>query len=123
MSQAVSQTGVELTSTVYCDESGTFRAEYDRDTTAASMAVVTTVSQFLGVAPTDMAPLQHTVDTGALDSLSLEQPAGGTVLTTFVYECCEVSVSTEGAVTVSPLDGDDTDHNVQGQDPDGSVSR
>lgn len=122
MSQAVSQTGVELTSAVYCEDSETYRTEYDRETTSASMAVVTTVSNALGATPTDLAPLQHSVDTGALDALTRDRPGGGSVLTTFAYARCEVTVSTEGVVVVSPLDGDGTDSEAQGQDSDGTLS-
>lgn len=123
MSQATSQTGINLTSTVYCEESGTYRAEYDRNATTASMAVVTTVSQALGAAPTDMAPLQHSVDTEALDSLTRTRPDSGSVVTTFAYEGCEVTVSTDGAVVVAPLDGDDTNPEFQAEDSNGSANR
>lgn len=120
---AVSQTGVDLTSAVYCDDTDTYRTQYDQATTTASMAVVTTVSQVLGTAPTDMAPLQHSVDTGALDALTRGRTGCGTARTTFAFEGCEVTVSSEGVVTVAPQAGDGTDPAVQGEDPDGPESR
>lgn len=97
------QTGVELESFERHDGSGTYQAGYDPETTSACMAVVATVAEAAGVEPTEMEPLQETVEADALDELV--RPAGithGTVEVSFVFEGSAVTVASDGVVTVAP---------------------
>lgn len=98
-------TGVTLESLEFHRGSGTYRARYDEETTAASIAAVTEV---LDADPVDLTPLYDTVDTDELVD-------GGTapddrVHTSFPFEDHEIGVSSDGVVAVTPLspadDGD-----------------
>ena len=97
----------ELESLEFDRESNTYRARYDRDATAASMAVIAAVSNVLGVDPVELDPLHYTVDTGALDELVRRRDApNGSVDVSFTVEGYEITVHGNGVVTLSPPDSD-----------------
>ncbi|ELY65692.1 HalOD1 output domain-containing protein [Natrinema versiforme] len=93
----------ELESLEFDRESGTYRAQYDRDATAASMAVVAAVSDVLGVDPIELDPLYNTVDTDALNELVQRRDTShGSVDVSFTLEGYEITVFSNEVVTVSP---------------------
>lgn len=104
-------TGVTLESLEFHRGSGTYRARYDEETTAASMAVVTAVTEVLDADPVDLTPLFDSVDTDALDELvDGETATDGSVHTSFPFEDHEIGVSSDGVVAVTPLSpADDRD--------------
>ncbi|WP_226482050.1 HalOD1 output domain-containing protein [Natrinema amylolyticum] len=97
----------ELESLEFDRESGTYRAQYDRDATAASMAVIAAVSNVLSVDPVELDPLHYTVDTDALDELVRRRDTPhGSVDVSFTIEGCEITVSSNEVVTLSPPDSE-----------------
>ncbi len=110
------QAGVELESFERHDSSGVYRAGYDPETTPACMAVVATVAEATGVEPTEMEPLQETVEADALDELV--RPEGithGPVEVSFVFEGSAVTVASGGVVTVAPLGESHTAVRTEGE--------
>lgn len=97
----------ELESLEFDRESGTYRARYDQDATAASMAVIAAMANVLDVDPVELDPLHYTVDTGALDELVRHRDASnGSVDVSFTVEGHEVTVFGNGIVTLSPSEPD-----------------
>ncbi|WP_226039731.1 HalOD1 output domain-containing protein [Natrinema sp. DC36] len=77
----------ELETLEFDRESGTYRARYDQDATAASIAVVAAVSNGLDTDPLELDPLHDTIDTDSLTDLVRHrgppnEPVGKTVGTT-----------------------------------------
>jgi hypothetical protein len=66
-----------------------------------SVAVVEAVAATIGRDPTEMTPLQRTVDVDALDSL-LDGGDGSPVSVSFEYQGLPVTVDGDGGVTVWP---------------------
>jgi hypothetical protein len=66
---AVTQTGIEFESETYQPDTGTHRFAYDPDSTSATLAVVTALSEVCDVGPLTLDPLQESVDAEALDTL------------------------------------------------------
>lgn len=92
-----------LKSLSYCRETETYRAEYDRAEAPASMAVVAAVEDVLDADPMDLDQLYHSVDTDALDELmGRPEESAGTVQVSFSYQGCDVTVSSDGVLRLSP---------------------
>ncbi|MFP9190658.1 HalOD1 output domain-containing protein [Natronosalvus vescus] len=92
----------------YQQDSKTYRAQYDQDTTTASMAVVATVTNALGVDPLELNPLHDIIDTDAVNELLRDRNLpNGFVHLSFRFAGCDISVSGDGVVTATPseLDG------------------
>lgn len=76
----------------------------DSSTWSASptVAVVDAVSEAIGREPTDVSPLQHSVDAEALDALLDGDGRGTDVHVEFLYEGTRVTVDSAGNVDVLP---------------------
>lgn len=109
----LSQTGIELQSLAFDRDSATYRAEYDPTVTAASMAVVASLSEVMDVDPTELDPLEAFVDSEALDGLVGPAPDGGVSVGFPVAEYA-VTVYSGGTVAIAPLAGDGPDDPVEG---------
>jgi|AntRauTorcE11898_2_1112593.scaffolds.fasta_scaffold20085_3 hypothetical protein len=102
--------GYELGSGNYHRESRTHRFEYDQEETPASMAVVTALSEVMGVDPIELDPLERTVSVDALDALAYARKTDiGDVEVTLSLEDYTVTVHSYGVVAVSPVESDDTE--------------
>lgn len=109
------KTTLGLESFEYHPESSTYRAQLDREATTASVGIVSAIANVLREDPIELPPLQQIVDTDALDVLAeLRETAKGAVETSFSYEEHTITVTSDGRVTISPLqhygfaDGSDT---------------
>lgn len=97
----------ELESLEFDRESGAYRARYDQNATAASMAVIAAVSNVLDTDPLELDPLHDTIDTGALDDLfRCRGPPNEPVDVSFTVEEHEITVFSDGEVTLSPLNSE-----------------
>lgn len=95
-----------LESFTFDDESGTFRAAFDSQTTAASAAVIDALSEVLGTGPTAIEPLYETVETDALDAIVHHRSATDTVQVSFVLEGRHVAVSSDGMIKIEAQSAD-----------------
>lgn len=98
-------TGVTLDMWYFCQDSGTYSAEYDSETTTPTMAVITALTEILDVHPTSLPPLQYSIDTEAMDDFfcshdDTESPAQ----LSFSFVSHEVTVASNGKLTVTPED-------------------
>lgn len=86
------------------------RAEYDWSEVAPSTAVVETVAVVADEPPTELRPLQETVDSDALDTLvasdGIDSPDGD-VSVSFTLAGQDVLVESDGTVAVWPETADD----------------
>lgn len=106
--------GFEFDSETYERSSGTHRFEYDPDNTPPCMAVVSALASVRDVSPISMTPLAETVDTDALDSLVRGfDLADGVVEASWTQTGFAVTVSSVGAVTVSPAEDEGAKPSVQ----------
>lgn len=95
------QTGIDLGPGRFDEATATRRFEYDEDEIPATMAAVAAVSEVSGQDPTDMVPIQQSVDSDALDLLTGGRSAGtGDVRVTWEQEDYTVSVYSQGVVEV-----------------------
>lgn len=79
--------------------------DFQEDSSVAS-SVVTAVSKADGVDPSDLPPLQETVDGDALDALFARSSTGTDgPRVAFHYAGHRVTVESDGAITVSPEPG------------------
>ena len=100
---------VELEPGEYHRESETYRAQYDQETTSASMAVVASLSDVMNVDPFELDPLAASVDTDALDELlRVRGTTNGTVHISFAFEGYAITVSSDGVVEIVPPGHDRT---------------
>lgn len=97
--------GVGLESLEYRRETGTYRAEYDRDAMDPSLAVVAALTDVLEVSPIDIEPLYEAVDTDALDAL-VESGTNADAAVSFEVADHAITVRGDGTVTVDPPRGD-----------------
>lgn len=65
-----------------------------------AVTLVNCVAEVRGIDPIDLDPIQHTIDTDALDSLLAGNFRGSC---TFTYAGCEVEVSGDGTIRVREL--------------------
>lgn len=96
-------TGVTLEMWYFCQESETYSAEYDSETTTPSMAVITALTEILDVSPMSLPPLHYSIDTEAMDDFfcshdDTESPAQ----ISFSFVGHEVTVASNGKLTVTP---------------------
>lgn len=99
---APTRAGFDIDSTTTRQSSATHRFEYDPVGTPPSMAIVSALSAVDDVAPTALEPIAETVDTDALDALVRESdPEGGAIEVSWTQAGYDVTVSSEGVVTVS----------------------
>lgn len=111
------RTGFELTPSGHHRDSETYRFEFDPDTTPASLAVVSGVTEVLDVEPTELEPLNDSVDTDALDSLvDRRNTANGDVHVTFPLGGRSVTVHSYGVVAIE-LSGDERPSDGRGDAP------
>lgn len=80
-------------------ESEVFRTTFDRQTESVGMAVVSTVAAVSNTDPKEMEPLHHVIDTDALDAVFHPGSHGRA---TFSYSGYEVTVRSDGEITVAP---------------------
>jgi hypothetical protein len=107
---AATQTGFELVSMTFQQDTGVSRFEYDQETTPPSMAVVVALSEAMAVDPSELEPLHTTVDTDALDTLArVRDTTNGDVNITFSHEGRRITVHSYGVVVVAPLGHEQTD--------------
>ncbi|PGF16085.1 hypothetical protein CP556_08120 [Natrinema sp. CBA1119] len=98
---------VELESLEFDRESDTYRARYDQDATATSMAVVAAVSNVLDTDPLELDPLHNTIDTDALDDLvRCRDSSNEPVSVSFTVEGHEITALSNGEITLSPLNSE-----------------
>ena len=102
--------GVGITDTVSSVESdtdeGVYRAQYDSTRDSTSLAVVAAVATANYRNPIDLAPLEFSIDTDALDIL-FKGPTTigeGCTKTSFCYEGFEVTVFGDGFIEADPID-------------------
>ncbi|MGQ4554858.1 HalOD1 output domain-containing protein [Halobellus sp. GM3] len=88
----------------------TYQFQYDQTTTPPSMAVVTALSEVMGVDPISLDPLQETIDPDALNALaSGGDSAERVVHTTWTQEGYTVTIHNHGVITVESEDEDRTE--------------
>lgn len=96
------QSGVELDFLNYHRRSKTYRAGYDQEATAASMAVVAALSEVMDSDPTELEPLHRSIDTEALDEIvRVRGTQNGDNSVSFRVEGYEITVYSYGVVAVS----------------------
>lgn len=78
----------------YCSESDTYRARYDGSSVRTSTAVIEAIARLTGEEPTQMPPVQTTVDLDALDTLTRSETSDG-VLISFVYEGYDITIRSD----------------------------
>ena len=106
--------GFELDSETYDRSSETHRFEYDPASTPPCMAVVSALASVLEVSPVSMEPIAETVNTDALDRLVRGfDLADGVVEASWTQAGFAVTVSSAGAVTVSPPEDEGAKPTVQ----------
>jgi hypothetical protein len=94
----------DAVSVSYDADAGTYRARFDDDAIAPSMAVVETVASVRGTAPMELDPLIETIEPMAVDRLA-HGPDGRSL--EFRYLDHTVTVHARGVVEVRPAsDGD-----------------
>lgn len=73
---------------------------------AVALAIVETVASITGQDTTELSPLSHTIDTDALNTLfrSTDATDRRPGCVKFPYENCQVEVSADGQVSVTPAD-------------------
>lgn len=102
---SATNTGVELKTLNFCEDSESYSAEYDAETTSPSMAVITALTRIFDVAPTDLNPLHYSIDTEALNEFVSSQDATGSpVQISFTFEGYKITVTSSCELTVEPLD-------------------
>lgn len=84
----------------------TLPASANHCTEPVSTKVVADVADSKGVDPTELPPLYYAIDSDALDQLFEPQPGNGSVQVQFTFAGCDVTVSSDGRVTVTPTDPD-----------------
>lgn len=83
----------------------TLSASASPSTEPVSTKVVTRVADAKGVDPTELSPLYYAIDPDALDQI-FEPLQSGTVQVQFTFAGCDVTVSSDRQVTVTPIDSD-----------------
>ena len=107
---ASTRAGFELISVTNPQDSEAYRFEYAQETTPASMAVVAALSEAIDVDPSDLEPLNESVDTDALDALVRVRGAmNGDVHVTFTHEERVITVYSYGVIAVTPTEHERTD--------------
>lgn len=97
---ASKHSGITLDSLDFCEESGTYTAKYDPESTSPSMAVVGAVADALDTDALELDPLFETVDTDALDGL-LGETGSDQVHLSFTFADCEITMSGDGRIRIS----------------------
>lgn len=101
----MTRTGISLDQGRFDEATATHRFKYDEDETPASMAAVAALAEVSGEDPTDLAPIQESVDSDALDLLAGGRSTDtGDVHVTWEQEDYTVTVLSDGVVAVG-LDG------------------
>lgn len=100
----MTRTGISLDQGRFDEATATHRFKYDEDETPASMAAVAALAEVSGEDPTDLAPIQKSVDSDALDLLAGGQSTDGAVHVTWEQDDYTVTVHSDGVVAVG-LDG------------------
>ncbi|ELY48305.1 hypothetical protein C495_02495 [Natronorubrum sulfidifaciens JCM 14089] len=87
----------------YSRELEAYRAQYDQDSTSASIAVVAAMADILGADPLELDRLYDAVDTDALDKLGQVQGTpNGAVDISFTFEGYAITLSSDGVMAISP---------------------
>lgn len=95
--------GIELESLQFCHESGTYRADYDNESTSPVMAIVAAVGDVLNTDPVELAPLSETIDGDALERvLQMRETTDDPVQLSFSYADCDITVSSAGDIRIAP---------------------
>lgn len=103
-----SKTGVELQDFEFDAGSGQYRTSYTPDTTPPSMIVIALLVEILDSCPIEMAQLQNTVDTDALDALFVAaNRLAAAMAVSFTYEGYAVTVRRDEVVAESAHTGDE----------------
>lgn len=106
-SMTASLASAELESLEYHQDSATYRAEYDPNSTSTSMAVVASLSEVAGVDPIELDPLGASVDIDALNGLvDVRGRKNGDCSVAFTVEGYEITVYSYGLVTIAPSEHD-----------------
>lgn len=110
------KTGVELESLEYQRGSETYRAEYDRDTTTGSEAVVASLLEVMDRDPIELDPLYASINTDALDELvRVQDTTASDVSITFTIDKYAITVYSYGTVAIAPPERDRTDDPNEGE--------
>lgn len=93
------------------EETGTYRAQFDRYTRTASEAILTGVTEATGKGPLELPPLYSAIDSTALDRLeeTVQNNPEQRMTITFEYASCQVKVNGHGTVLVDPEPEEETD--------------
>lgn len=97
-----SPAGFVMDSETYRQDSETYRFEYDASSTPTCMAVVTALAKVSDRDPTELEPLQASIDADALDALVTGQDGtGNEVHVTLTHAGYSVTVHSDGVVELS----------------------
>ena len=95
--------GVGVEAVEYQQETGIVRTQFDQEKTPASMAVIATLADVMGVDPVELESLHSTVDPETLDELfRVRSGMNGDIHSTFTHEDHAITVYSYGLVTVTP---------------------
>ena len=91
------------------DQAGSAEETSLDSTTLPSEAVVFALADEKDVEPEQLTPLFESIDTDALDALLADEHKRemSHIVVSFVAQGCEVTIRTEGQLTVDRLDADD----------------
>lgn len=94
--------GVGVDAVEYHQESATVRTQFDQEKTPASMAVIVTLADVMGVDPVELDSLHSTVDPDALDALvRVRHGMEGDIHVSFTHQGHAITVFSYGVVTIS----------------------
>jgi len=104
--------GVGVEAVEYSQESGTVRTQFDQEKTPASMAVIATLAEVMDTDPVELRPLQSAVDPEAVDALvQVRSETTGDTHVTFTHEGHQISVHSDGVLTITPSEHELTAEN------------
>lgn len=104
-----SDNGVE-----YDPEKGVYRASYEESADSPSIALVEAVAAIEGCDPTALDPLGDTIDVDALNTVVHHSDGTRSIEVTFPYEGYRVTIRSDGAMEVLPIDPDHADPDTAG---------
>ncbi|SFC52199.1 hypothetical protein SAMN05444422_109214 [Halobiforma haloterrestris] len=84
----------------------TLSASAEPSTESVSIDIVTAVADARGVDPTELPPLYYAIDPDAIDQLFQSQVQNESLRVQFTFAGCNVTISSDGQVTVTPTDAD-----------------
>lgn len=81
-------------------------ASANPSTEPVSTTVITAIADTKDVDPTELPPLYYAIDPDALDQVFQSHVQSGPVQVQFTFAGCDVTVTSDSQVTVTPTDAD-----------------